>query len=119
MALGISRSSMSGVEVLHLRGVIYFGEESASLRLCVIELLKSSRQIVFDLAGVTHIDSGGLGALVALYASARKVGGEIKLANLGNHAKEVLQITKLVTIFEIFESAQDGVESFNRTATTI
>jgi len=118
MALGISRSSMSGVEVLHLRGVIYFGEESASLRLCVIELLKSSRQIVFDLAGVTHIDSGGLGALVALYASARKVGGEIKLANLGNHAKEVLQITKLVTVFEIFESSQDGIESFNRTNTS-
>src|SRR5215831_11554696 len=119
MALGITTSKTDGVTIVRLRGTIYFGEESASLRLRVKELLESSRQIVLDLANVTHIDSGGLGALVALYASARKVGGEIKLANLGNHAKEVLQITKLVTIFEIFESAQDGVESFNRTATTI
>ena len=86
MALGISSRTINGVEVLNLRGVIYFGEESASLRLCVNELLKSSRQIVLDLASVTHIDSGGLGTLVALYASARKVGGEIKLANFGSHA---------------------------------
>lgn len=119
MALGITTSKADGVTVLRLRGVIYFGEESASLRLRVKELLESSRQIVLDLANVTHIDSGGLGTLVALYCSARKVGGEIKLASLGNHAKEVLQITKLVTVFEIFERAEDAAASFKRTATTI
>src|SRR5215831_7760761 len=113
MALGITTSKTDGVTIVRLRGTIYFGEESASLRLRVKELLKSSRQIVLDLASVTHIDSGGLGTLVALYASARKVGGEIKLANLGSHAKEVLQITKLVTVFEIFESAKDAAASFN------
>jgi anti-sigma B factor antagonist len=119
MALGIAASTIDGVTVLRLKGVIYFGEESASLRLRVKELLESSRQIVLDLASVTHIDSGGLGTLVALYASARKVGGEIKLANLGNHTKEVLQITKLVTVFEIFERAEDAAASFKRTATAI
>ena len=118
-ALGITTSKTDGVTVLHLRGVIYFGEESASLRLRVKELLESSRQIVLDLASVTHIDSGGLGALVAVYSSARKVGGEIKLANLGNRAKEVLKITKLVTVFEIFERAEDAAASLKRAATAI
>jgi len=117
MALSTTTSRIGGVTVLRLSGVIYFGEESAALRLRVKELLESSRQIVLDLASVTRIDSGGLGTLVALYASARKVGGEIKLANLGNHAKEVLQITKLVTVFEIFARAEDAAASFKRTAT--
>ena len=119
MALSISSSKAYEVIVVHLSGVIYFGEESALLRLRVKDLLASSRQIVLDLAGVTHIDSGGLGTLVALHTSARKSGGEIKLANLSNHPKEVLQITRLVTIFEIFDRVEDATASFKRAATAI
>jgi len=119
MALGITTSKTDGITILRLRGVIFFGEESASLRLRVKELLQSSRQIVLDLESVTHIDSGGLGTLVSLYSSARKAGAEIKLSNLGNHAKEVLQITKLVTVFEIFENAEAAAASFKKTATAI
>jgi len=119
MALSITTSKIEEVIVVHLSGVIYFGKESASLRLRVKDLLDQSRQIVLDLANVTHIDSGGLGTLVALYASARKVGGDIKLANLGNHAKEVLQITRLATLFEIFGRTEDAVASFKRAATAI
>jgi anti-sigma B factor antagonist len=114
MALSITTSKIDQVIVVRLSGVIFFGEESASLRLRMRDLLNNSRQIVLDLAGVTHIDSGGLGTLMALYASARKIGGDIKLANLGNHVKEVLQITRLVTVFEIFASTMDAVASFNR-----
>jgi anti-sigma B factor antagonist len=117
MALSITTSKIGDVIVVHLSGAIYFGEESASLRLRVKDLLDNSRQIVFDLAGVTHIDSGGLGTLVGLFASARKVGGDIKLAELCSRPKEVLQITKLVTVFEIFERAEDAAASFKRTAT--
>ena len=58
---------------------------------------------MLDLSEVTRIDSGGLGALVALYASARRIGGDVKFANVGNHANEVLQITRLATVFEIFQ----------------
>jgi anti-sigma B factor antagonist len=119
MALSITTSKIDEVIVVHLSGVIYFGQESASLRLHVKDLLDKSRRIVLDLTSVTHIDSGGLGTLVALYASARKIGGDIKLANLGNHAKEVLQITKLVTVFEIFGRTEDAVASFKRAATAI
>jgi anti-sigma B factor antagonist len=102
MALSITTSNIDEVIVVHLSGAICFSEESASLRIRVKALLEKSRQIVLDLTSVTRIDSGGLGTLVALYASARKVGGDIKLANPGNHAKEALQITRLVTVFEIF-----------------
>jgi anti-sigma B factor antagonist len=119
MALGITTRKIDEVIVVRLSGVIYFGEESASLSRHVKDLLGKSRQIVLDLACVTHIDSGGLGTLVALYTTARKIGGEIKLANLGNHAKEVLQITKLVTVFEIFGETEDAVASFKRAATAV
>ena len=117
MALNIVTSKIDDVTVLRLSGVIYFGEESAALRQRVRNLLDSSRNIVLDLAGVTHIDSGGLGTLVALFASAKKAGGTIKLARLSSHPQEVLQITKLVTIFEIFDRAEDAAASFKKAAT--
>jgi len=116
MALCITTSNIDKVIVVHLSGAICFSEESASLRIRVKALLEKSRQIVLDLTSVTRIDSGGLGTLVALYASARKIGGDIKLANPGNHAKETLQITRLVTVFEIFARTDDAVTSFNRAA---
>ena len=114
MALSITTNKTDGVIVVRLGGAIYFGEESSSLRIRVKTLLEKSSQIVLDLENITRIDSGGLGTLVALYTSARKMGGDIKLANLGNHVKEVLQITRLVTVFEIFGSTVDAVASFNR-----
>jgi anti-sigma B factor antagonist len=116
MALSSTTSRIDGVIVVYLSGAIFFGEESASLRLLVKDLLKQSRQIVLDLGDVTYIDSGGLGTLVALYASARKIGGDIKLARVGRRANEVLQITKLVTLFEVFDKAEDAVASFSRAA---
>ena len=118
MVLNTTISRIDGVIVVYLSGAIFFGEESASLRILVKDLLNKSRQIVFDLGNVTHIDSGGLGTLVAVYASARKAGGDIKFANLGNRTKEVLQITKLVTVFEIFGKTEDAIASFNRAAAT-
>src|SRR5260370_17703743 len=94
MALNISSRTIDEVIVVRLRGAILFGEESVSLLIRVNDLLDKSRQIVLDLGDVTRIDSGGLGTLVALYPSARKVGGDIKLAHLGNHAKRRLQLPK-------------------------
>jgi anti-sigma B factor antagonist len=118
MALGITNSRTDGVIVVYLSGAIFFEEESTFLRVRVKDLLNKSRQIVLDLGNVTRIDSSGLGTLVALYASARKTGGDIKLANLGNHIKEALQITRLVTVFEIFGRTEDAVASFNSATAT-
>lgn len=106
-----------GVFVVYLSGAILFREASASLRLFVKDLLNQSRRIVLDLGEVTHIDSGGLGSLVALYISAQRSGGNIKFASLGAHANEVVRITKLVTVFEIYDKAEDAVASFKKAAT--
>jgi anti-sigma B factor antagonist len=114
MALRITSNKMDGVTVVHLTGTILFDDDSISLRVHVNDLLDKTRQIVLDLGNVTRIDSSGLGTLVAVYVSARKMGGDIKLANLGNHIIEALRITRLVTVFEIFDRTEDAVASFNR-----
>ena len=116
MALNAITSRIDGVNVVYLSGAIFFGEESASLRILVKELLNKSGQIVLDLGDVTYIDSGGLGTLVALYASARKIGGDIRLARVGRRATEVLQITRLITLFEVFDKTDSAVASFKRGA---
>jgi anti-sigma B factor antagonist len=116
MALNATTTTVGGVVVVHLVGAIFFGEESASLRTLVKGLLNNSSQIVLDLGDVTYIDSGGLGTLVALYASARKIGGDIRLARVGRRPSEVLQITKLVTLFEVFDRTEDAIASFKRAA---
>jgi len=116
MALNTTTSSIDVVIVVYLSGAIFFGEESASLRFLVKASLNKSHQIVLDLGEVTHIDSGGLGTLVGLYASARKIGGDIKLARLGRRAKEVLHITRLVTVFDVFDKAEDAIASFKKAA---
>ena len=114
MALKITHSSKDGVIVINLTGAIYFGGESKSLRILVKDLLDKSCQIVLDLGNVTHIDSEGLGTLVGLNASARKLGGDIKLAHIGKHTRDLLQITKLVTLFEIFGTVEEAIASFEK-----
>ncbi len=114
MVLNITTSRVAGVGVVYLSGAIPFGAESASLLIHVKELLNEFRQIVLDLGNVTHFDSGSVGILVAVHDAARKVGGEIKLANLGNHTREVLQITKFLTVFEIFGRTEEAIASFHR-----
>ena len=115
MALNATTSKIDGIIVVYLSGAILFGDESASLRTLVKGPLNQS-SIVLDLGDVTYIDSGGLGTLVALYASARKIGGDIRLARVGRRAKEVLTITKLVTLFEVFDKTESAVASFKRAA---
>ena len=112
MALDFTTTKVDGVNVILLRGAILFGEEPKSLRLLVKDLLTRSPKIVLDLGEVTRIDSGGVGILVNLHASARKAGYVIKLANLDNHAKEVLQITRLAKVFDIFEQTEEAIASF-------
>jgi anti-sigma B factor antagonist len=67
---------------------------------------------VLNLRDVTYIDSGGLGTLVSLYTTARNAGGALKLASLTQRVDDLLQVTKLVTIFEVFENEQAAVQSF-------
>ena len=97
-------------------GRIVFGEESASLRDTVKKLLGESPKIVLNMREVNFIDSGGLGTLVSLYTTARSAEGALKLASLSQRVGDLLQVTKLVTIFEIFDDEQAAVNSFKKGA---
>ena len=112
MALKISSKTVSGVMVVYCSGRIVFGDETASLRETVKNLLGENLQLVLNLGGVSYIDSGGLGTLVGLYTSAKAAGGNVKLANLTQRVRDQLVLTKLVTVFEFYDSEEQAVASF-------
>ena len=97
-------------------GRIVFGEESALLRDTLKKLIGENSQIVLNLGGITYIDSGGLGTLVALYTTAHNAGGAVKLANLTQRVGDLLQVTKLLTVFEVYDSEEKAIESFEKGA---
>jgi anti-sigma B factor antagonist len=113
MAFQMTTHSVIDTRIVECNGRIVLGDESANLRSTVMELLTECKQIVLDLGGVTYIDSIGLGVLVGLLISAQKAGGDIKLAHLKPPLIDVLGVTKLMTVFETFERAEDAVRSFN------
>lgn len=98
--------------IVDCSGRLVFGEESASLRDKVKKLLAQSPKLVLNLHDVNQVDSGGLGTLVSLYTSARNAGGTLKLASLNQRVGDLLQITKLVTIFEVFDDEEKAAKSF-------
>jgi len=108
--------TVDDIVIVDCSGRIVFGEESADLRDTVKMVITQSKRIILNLAGVTYIDSGGLGTLVALYTTARTSGGSIKLANLTQRVGDLLQVTKLVTIFDVYDSEEKALESFRKGA---
>lgn len=116
MQLRMSTRSLDGVMVVDCSGRIVFGEESATLRDTIKKMLTQSPRLVLNLAEVSYIDSGGLGTLVSLYTTARNAGGALKLARLTQRVGDLLQLTKLVSIFEVFENEQLAAQSFKKDA---
>jgi anti-sigma B factor antagonist len=116
MSLKLDTRVVEGVTIVSGQGRIVFGEESTELRDVLKKLLTTTKQIVLNLSGVSYIDSGGLGMLVGAYSSARSAGADIKLAGLGQRLRDVLQITKLVTVFEVYDNEPQAVAAFRRTA---
>ena len=103
MALNIVEKEVKGVTVLELAGRITLGEGSGELRAKLKDCLSQGKtRLVLDLAEVTYIDSAGLGTLVAGFTSAQNQGAGLKLANL----------TKLVTVFDVYDTAEQAVKSF-------
>jgi anti-sigma B factor antagonist len=113
MTLQMITRSLADTRIVECSGRIVLGDESANFRDLVKDLLTKCKQIVLDLGGVTYIDSIGLGVLVGLLISAQKAGGNIKLANLKPRLIDVLGVTKLMTLFETFNRAEDAAQSFN------
>jgi anti-sigma B factor antagonist len=101
-----------GVTIVACSGRIVFGEESSGLRDGLKNLLNSTKKIVLNLSGVNYIDSGGLGTLVGVYSSARATGADIKLTGLGQRLRDVLAITKLATVFEVYDTEEEAIAAF-------
>jgi anti-sigma B factor antagonist len=119
MALKLTNREVEGVTVLALDGRIVLGEETNRLRESVKNLVsEGKKKVVLDMKNVTMIDSSGLGALVAAYSSAKSGGASVRLCNLGAHFNELLQITKLLTVFEVAKTEEDAVRSFGKSQGT-
>jgi anti-sigma B factor antagonist len=113
MALDIQKRERENITILDLKGRITVGPEASALRDTTAGLIAAGiRNIVLNLAGVDYIDSTGLGALVIVATSLRKNGGNVKLVNLNRRNVELLVMTKLATVFEIFPDEQDAVNSY-------
>src|SRR5262245_33884848 len=113
MALEIQSREHENIVVLDLKGRITVGPEATALREKVAALTAGgARNLVFNLAQVDFIDSTGLGALVMAATSLRKASGNVKLLNLNRRNIELLIMTKLATVFEIFTDEQDAVNSY-------
>jgi anti-sigma B factor antagonist len=117
MKMTTSTREAGGVTVVDISGQIKLGEESAALRDMVCDLLsKGHKQILLNLGDVHYIDSSGLGTLVSAFTSVRKQGGELKLLNLTHKVRDLMQITKLYTVFDIMDDEAGAVKSFGQSA---
>jgi len=116
MQLKLTVRTVQDILVVNCDGRVVFGEESAELRDSVRKLLGQNSQIVLNLGGVTYIDSGGLGTLVSLYTTAHNAGGAIKLCNLTQRVGDLLQVTKLLTVFEVYPTEEEAIRSFREAA---
>jgi anti-sigma B factor antagonist len=112
MSLEIKQREREGVAILDLEGRLTLGEAS-ELRERVRELCGAGQKnIILNLANVEYIDSTGLGAMVISFTTLQKAGGTLKLLNLTDRNVELLVLTKLYTVFEVFRDEQDAVNSF-------
>ena len=112
MSLKLSSRSVDDVTVLDCAGRIVFGDEASELRELVKKEIGRNPRILLNLSGVTYIDSGGIGTLVGLYTSARNAHGDIKLLHLTIRVSDLLQITKLITVFESYDDESKAVNAF-------
>jgi|SRR5258706_2049806 anti-sigma B factor antagonist len=114
MKLKITSSDVDGASVVALDGRIMLGEESQSLREKLKSLIaEGKKNIVLNMSQVEYIDSTGLGTLVAAHVSAKTQGATLKLSNLGRRFNELLQLTKLVAVFEVCNTEAAAVASFS------
>jgi anti-sigma B factor antagonist len=113
MSLEISVRRLENVSVVDLSGRITLGEASGRLRDTIKDLVtNNSKSILLNLAGVTYMDSSGLGELVGAFATVSNRGGKLKLLGLQPRLYELMHITKLYSVFEIFTDEAEALRSF-------
>ena len=114
MSIKLTTRQVSDVSVVDVAGRITLGEGSSALRDTLRELItKGNRKILLNLGDVTYIDSSGIGELVSGFTTVTNQGGQLKLVNLTKRITDLLMITKLLTVFETFESESDALKSYS------
>jgi anti-sigma B factor antagonist len=112
--LKTSTRQVDGVTIVDLGGRVTLGEASVAVRDLISNLLsKGNKKILFNLAEVNYIDSSGIGVLVSSFTSVRSQGGELKLVNMTKRIRDLLQITKLYSLFDIKDDEPTAVASFH------
>jgi anti-sigma B factor antagonist len=113
MQLKLTKRTVDGILVITGNGRIVFGDESSLLREEVKKAIQDgAKRIVLNLGEINYIDSGGLGTLVALHTTAHNAGATIKLASLTKRVGDLLQVTKLLTVFDVHNSEYEALEAF-------
>jgi len=117
MQLKLTKRTVDGIVAIECSGRIVLGEESSLLRDDVKRTIQDgAKRIVLNLGEVNYIDSTGLGTLVALHTTALNAGATIKLANLTKRIGDLLQVTKLLTVFDVHPSEYEALEAFRSVA---
>ena len=115
MSMKVGSRQVDGVTIVDCSGRITLGEGSVILRDTVRELLgKGNKKIVLNLQDVNYIDSSGIGELVSAFTAVRKEGGELKLLNLTKKVHDLLQITKLYTVFDVKDDEAAAISAFSK-----
>ncbi|MCZ2153894.1 MAG: STAS domain-containing protein [Bryobacterales bacterium] len=113
MSVTVTTRRVDDVAVLDVSGRITLGESSSILRESLRECAASKHpNVLLNLEEVNYIDSSGIGELVSGYTNIRDAGGQLKLLNLTKRVKDLLQITKLYTVFEVFDDEAAAIQSF-------
>jgi anti-sigma B factor antagonist len=113
MSMKVATRQVDGVTILDLSGRITLGEGSVTLRDAVHDATaKGSKHILLNLENISYIDSSGIGELVSAFTSVKNSGGELKLLNLTKKVHDLLQITKLYTVFDIWDNEASAVSAF-------
>ena len=115
MSMKVQTRQVDGVTILDLSGRITLGEVSVTIRDAVRDVLaKGSNKILLNLGDISYIDSSGIGELVSAFTTAKNQGGELKLLNLTKKVHDLLQITKLYTVFDVKDDEAAAVKSFTK-----
>jgi anti-sigma B factor antagonist len=112
--LNIKQRQAGDVSILDLDGQVRMGDSATALRGAIRGLVAGgNKKILLNLAGVKYIDSGGIGELIANYTTVGRGGGQMKLLNLTDKVQDLLVITKLLTVFDVYENEPEALSSFN------
>jgi anti-sigma B factor antagonist len=117
MAVYLIEKLVDDVLILDIHGRLVLGDETVALRERVKKLIAAGhKRIIFDLKELAYMDSSGLSTMISSFVSVRNQGGQLKLVNLTQRVSDLMQITKLTTVFDLYDNIEDARRSFTTPA---